>query len=292
MEKIKEIFKNSLFWTISITILAIVLGVIYPLCFVDNVTFSDLSSWVGTIISGVAFLWLIYGFFIQKEVIKSQRKEFVKLIRFNALQQIYATLDSFNEKLRNSENVKLNSIDDIQPEFMQIFSFSIENITKDDCDEREKWNTIKKWGDIKQICNEFLGVFVSLSKLYFESVDESLSIIKDDLSFDFIKDKGLSKKINIILDSIQENKNAWFIKSNISKLEKIPLLASTLKKASNLADIMIMLEPGMDKIELAILEMNSKYVKDGVLEKLRKKVAAYDEFVANKKINSLSIKSE
>ncbi|HQI05218.1 MAG TPA: hypothetical protein PL195_08145 [bacterium] len=285
MEKNKStnLKKESRFFEITpnkLTVLLVLIGVFVPLYLKEQVNLSSISSWISAIVSGIAFIWLVYGYNLQRKSIDLQRIQVEKMGKFEAIKQIKDGIDPIKEKIKNLGMNNLNSIEDLPVLFSMTFAESAKDIVDNSTNEELKWDSMQKWTKVKNLCEEFLRSFVMFVKLYDESarteVNEKIEEKSPENILDSMKNLNIDEKMIRALSSVVEYKDAWFVKSNIKKIEATPVLGQYSKTALALAEAMIMFEPGIDKIELEMLEEMEKTcpgcVKSDYLEKLRKKV--------------------
>ncbi|HNS45381.1 MAG TPA: hypothetical protein PKH37_09150 [Alphaproteobacteria bacterium] len=276
-------------WIIPVIITIVLIGFAffcYPLP-------DALVSHISMFISAIAFTWLIFGYYLQKEAIDLQRTEIAKGSKFQAFQQMRSMIESFNDYLRSNTEITVKHPSELPGLFTKSVPLWLEITENPSRSERTWWDAMKKWSAIKALCNEYLGTYASAVRAYCQSIDKPVKDFPDELRPFVEKYKGdMSSGIDKIKDALLSTQfvdlpSAWFIKLNASVLKELPLAESYSHSAQTLADLIIQYQPGINRVELAILERMEKefpgVVKQDALKKLRELVREHDEFVDNKK---------
>lgn len=250
---------------------------------------SSLVDHISMLVSAIAFTWLIFGYYLQKEAIDLQRKEIVKGSEFQAFQQMRNMLESFNDYLRSNAEVAVKHPSELPGLFVASVQYWLEITENPSRSEKAWWEATKKWSTIKALCNEYLGTYASAVRAYCQSMDKPAKDFPDELrpfveKYEGDIDSGIDKiKDSLLSTQFVDLPSAWFIKLNASVLKELPLTESYSHSAQMLADLMIQYQPGINRVELAILERSEKefpgVVKPEALRKLRDLVREHDEFV-------------
>lgn len=277
--------KSALIILIFATVVIMIIGLGYPLFTNETMNMSNLSSWISAIISSTAFIWLIFGYFMQIKSLNLQSIEVERMAKFAALQQIQNAFGLLNEKVKNSG---FKDIGSLSGDFPMTMALTIKNVVENNTDEKLKMEWMSKWTNFKSLCDEFIGTFAMMLKLYDEAPEKEMVQKKKPTPIEIsMKTLNIDAKTIKDFESIVEYKNAWYIKTNFKRAQEIPVLAFYSKAAGMLAESMIRFEPGIDIVELEMLEDSEKTfpgcVKSEYLEKLRKKVGDREKERESKK---------
>ena len=105
----------------NLTVLLVLIGVLVPFCLKEQVNLSSISSWISAIVSGIAFIWFVYGYNLQRKSIDLQRIQIEKMGKFEAVKQIKDGIEPIKEIIRDLGMDNLNSIEDLPVIFSLTF---------------------------------------------------------------------------------------------------------------------------------------------------------------------------
>jgi hypothetical protein len=230
---------------------------------IDASAAANVGTYISALTSAIALLWLVAGFRLQSEELRLQRSE-LKLQRLAAEQQAEELSNS--AKLGSLAQIK-SLLDDAEraikgspvgvADATQIYSAFMGGMTH--------WKPIFESKNPSAVMDEFQNwmPLEALARNYVRYVSSALQIY---LKFHYPK-----QEIDYSLDA--EN----FVYIHQSWAYNAPFLSHHIGPAALLAQHLIMMKPGLERVQLAWMVASAKSLgknlfKDQVLEELRDKV--------------------
>ena len=232
----------------------------------DMTTRSQLGDYLSGFANAIAFIWLIAAYMqqgrelglqrqeiaLQRQSLNLQRDELKKMGKYAGLAQVAHLLEQFDQSLKVDPNAPAKSASELPIAFMN--GIGLWKTLTESEDPNAVLDAYIKWMKIYAPCVEFVARVASAVDLYCEAAGEVA-----------------------IFPGAQPADRIFF---GFEQIRAIPHISNYAGSAYAIASNMVLIAPGLDRIQLAGLEAAEKIMpgvaKAEALQELRAKVKAHD----------------
>lgn len=252
-------------WALTAAVLlsAVVVYALSP----DMNTRSQLGDYLSGFAGAIAFIWLVAAYLqqghelrlqrqelsLQRQSLNLQRDEVRKLGKYAALEQVARLLEQFDLSLRNDPKSLANSANDLPTVFMG--GISLWKTLLESKDPYAVFDAYTRWMTIYGPCDEFVSRVASAVDLYGEASGHPP-----------------------VYATAPPAERIYF---GFDQLKDIPHVRHYIGAAHAVASNLILMAPGLDRVQLAGLEATEALmpgvVKAEAIEELRAKVKARED---------------
>lgn len=258
-------------WPGKLTVLVASLAVLALLISPSLESAAHIGDFLSGIASTLAFIWLIASFKQQSKELKLQREEltlqrvsldlqreeFKKMSKHSALEQVSKMMETYSQSLRDKNISGCTSPERLYETLTR--SMSLWKVILESKDQNAIFEAWIKWGAIEGVVMQYLVTATAALKLYLEATAEAEVIEYTDVP--------------------------KFLYFNRVKLQQIRQLQPYISQAFPLAQHLVYLEPGIDKVRYAGFNATKALIpgimNEEEVEKLRAKIEAFEKIRAD-----------
>lgn len=253
-------------WPGKLTGLIVFLAIIVLVTSPSTETAAHIGDFLSGVASTLAFIWLIASFKQQSRELKLQREEltlqrisldlqreeFKKMSKHSALEQVGKMMEVCSESLKHKNISGCTNPEGLYETLSR--SMSLWKTILESKDQEKVFEAWIKWGAIENAVMQYLRTAKAALKLYLDATTE--------------------------IDTVEWADTPRFLYFNRDKLLQISQLQPYIAPAFPLAQHLVYLEPGIDKVRYAGLTASKALIpgviNEAELEKLRAKIEEFD----------------
>lgn len=254
---------RSIWWPLPLSVTILVLAVIvwfHPPAGASRV--ADLGDFLSGVAGALAFVWLIAGFQQQrhelaaqaedlkatKQALAAQTAELRRMAKYAALGQIASMLESFKSSLAARGVPGNSAMEDLTQYFVN--SIAHWKYVLENKNPQTVFDNYMHWVKVEGLTDSFLTTVAFAARLYADVSDDVTFVAKED--------------------------PAEFVVTNYNALLRVPHLAQYMGVAKVLADSMVILAPGREKVRVLGLKATNELMpgvinEDAMVQKIQEK---------------------